>query len=186
MHARPVHGATAPPLKCGLVVFNRHIVELHGAQYRLAAQGDPAVLPRKAQHQRVDKNTVAQQLGGHLLGIERLQIAWRDGLAELGRALVSRILPTGVVYERGSGRAVRVKRHVRAALLDAGHGFFASADYRVAAKNHISSSHIDACGVNVFLGIGHNNVAPRCTAFLRQASRILRDHAFAFHVRSHT
>ena len=64
--------------------------------------------------------------------------------------------------------------------------FFASAHDRVATDDEIGRRHADTRRANCVLVISNQHVAPSCAAFLRQASRVLRDDAFAFDMRSHS
>ena len=64
--------------------------------------------------------------------------------------------------------------------------FFASTHDRVAANDEVGRRHADARGADRVLVISNQHMAPSCAAFLRQSSRVLRDDAFAFDVRSHT
>ena len=69
----PMVRAVPAPLKRSNVLCNRHVVKFNCAHQCFVAQRHPAFLPGIAQQHWVDKDRVAQDLGGHAVGIEGTQ-----------------------------------------------------------------------------------------------------------------
>jgi hypothetical protein len=97
--------AAPAPFEGRLVVVHLHAVELHGAHQRGVRQRHAALLPGVAQHQRVGVDAVAQQLHGHLLGVE-VPTSSAPTAAAGALAVAAWELPVGVGDERGRGRAM--------------------------------------------------------------------------------
>ena len=73
--------AASAPFKRRLVVVDLRAVELEGAQQRRLAQRHAALLPGKAQQQRVGVDRVADQLHRHLLGVDQAELGGTHGCA---------------------------------------------------------------------------------------------------------
>ena len=184
-HGSQVMGAAAAPLEGGLVVVGLHAVEFDGAHQRRMRQRHAARLPGVAQDQRVGVDAVAQQLHGHLLGVEAAQQLGAHGLGQCAGAAVVRCLPVRVGDEGCRGRAVAVERHEGAARLHHGHGGRRGRDDGVAADHQVGLGHVHLGGVDGLGTVGDLDVAPGGAALLRQAGRVLGDHALALQVGRH-
>jgi len=80
---------------------------------------------------------------------------------------------------------VRVHRDKRASRLHHRQRVFAGRDDGVTANHQVSLGGIDLGAVDRIHAVRNLDVAPGGAAFLRQAARVLRHHAFAVQVRGH-
>ena len=185
LHRGQVVRATPAPFKRGLVVGHLHTVQLHRTHQRGVAQWHTALLPGVAQHQRVGVDAVAQQLLGHHLGVKRTHQCVAHAGTHGSFAVAAWKLPVGVADEGRGGRAVRVQRHVGAALLHHAQGVLGGAHNAVAGNHQVGLGGVHLGRKDGLGPVGNLDVAPGGAALLRQAASVLRDHALAFQVRGH-
>ena len=149
-------------------------------------QRNPALLPGKAQHHRIGKNAVAQQLAGDAFGVHAAQRRRvLQCVGDQGHTGLAGVAPVGVFHEGGGRCTVAVHDHMAASGTQTHGRFLARGDDGVAANHQIGAGHAHARGSDGFLGLADQHVAPGGATFLGQAAGVLGDDAFALHVRGH-
>ena len=148
--ARDVVRGEPSPGKRLLVHLDRRAIDLDRAQDGLQRQRDRALLVGEAEHEGVGGDAVAHQRRGDAGGVENVEIALADGLAEgrLHRALFE--IDVGVLDKTRGRLQVGIDESPRDAALDAGERAGAGCDHDIAAEEQIGTAGGDAHGGDVF------------------------------------